>query len=253
MFCGPYAGGKSALAQMLACDFADVAGRQLGATASICAWEDAGWRVRRNIERFAVSREDTTPDEGRDVAHQGPAADACSRITCEPGGMRDIDWYLKRCELLVKRENCRFFVFDPWNEHDEIRDKNDNETQYVNKMLRELREFTAIHKVIMIVVTHISGKSYDEEGGIRPFRVAQAHGSSHFGKKCDRGLCVARTRTLPSSNGEDRMIIRFDKAKDEESMGKIDDIAVKFDRDAMDIDARPALQRRNPRSMEVLT
>ena len=41
---------------------------------------------------------------------------------------------------MVKRKNCRFFVFDPWNEHDEIRDKNDNETQYVNKMLRELRD-----------------------------------------------------------------------------------------------------------------
>ena len=228
VFCGPYAGGKSALAQMLACDWADEAGRLMNSTASICAWEDAGWRVKRNIERFAVSRENDDPRHGA-IRRTKDLLETTWRITRRPGELRDIGWYLQRCELLVKRENCRFFVFDPWNEHDEIRDKNDNETQYVNKMLRELREFTAIHDVIMIVVTHISGKSYDEEGGIRPFRVAQAHGSSHFGKKCDRGLCIARTRTLPSSNGEDRMIIRFDKAKDEESMGKIDDIAVKFD------------------------
>ena len=66
------------------------------------------------------------------------------------------------------------------------------ETQYVNKMLREMRQFTDVHKVIMVVVTHISAKTYGEEGGIRPFRVAQAHGSSHFGKKSDRGFCVAR-------------------------------------------------------------
>ena len=64
VFAGPYAGGKSALAQMLACDFADVAGRERGATASICAWEDQGWRVRRNIERFAASRRGFDADEG---------------------------------------------------------------------------------------------------------------------------------------------------------------------------------------------
>jgi hypothetical protein len=228
VFCGPYAGGKSALAQMLACDWADVAGRAMSSIASICAWEDAGWRVKRNIERFAVSRENDDPRYGA-ARRIKDLLQTTWRITRRPGELRDIGWYLQRCELLVKRQNCRFFVFDPWNEHDEVRDRNDNETQYVNKMLRELREFTAVHNVIMIVVTHIAGKSYDEEGGIRPFRVAQAHGSSHFGKKCDRGLCVARTRTLSSSRGENRMIIRFDKAKDEESMGKIDDIAVKCD------------------------
>jgi hypothetical protein len=235
VFAGPYAGGKSALAQMFACDYADVAGRPLQAAASICAWEDAGWRVRRNIERFATSREAWMPMKG--AAHRtNDLLQRVFRITCQPGGIRSIDWYLERCEVLVHRENCRFFVFDPWNQHDEMRDKHDTETQYVNKMLRQLCEFVAVHKVIMIVVTHISAKSYDDEGGIRPFRIAQAHGSSHFGKMCDRGVCVARTRTLSGSKGADRMIVRFDKAKDEESMGRLDNIALKFDREAMDIE-----------------
>jgi hypothetical protein len=235
VFAGPYAGGKSALAQMLACDFADVAGRQIGATASICAWEDAAWRVKRNIERFAETREDLIPLKGPSW-RKTDLLKRTFRITCRPGGQRSIDWYLERAEQLYHRENCRFFVFDPWNQHDEERDRGDTETQYVNKMLREMNEFTASHKCIMIVVTHISAKSYDDEGNIRPFRIAQAHGSSHFGKMADRGICVARTRALPSAAGEDRMIVRFDKAKDEETMGKIDTIAVKYDRDRMDID-----------------
>jgi hypothetical protein len=206
VICGPYAGGKSALAQMLACDFADIAGRELDATASICAWEDVGWRVRRNIERFAATREALDPRKGEEWRTKDLLR-RVSRITRRPGEMRSIDWYLERCELLIRRENCRHFTFDPWNEHDEIRERNDTETQYINKMLRDMREFTAVHDVIMNVVTHISAKSYDEEGGIRPFRVAQAHGSSHFGKKADRGLCVARTKGLKSSRGEYRMII----------------------------------------------
>jgi twinkle protein len=237
--CGPYAGGKSALALMLACDFADKAGRKLDATASICAWEDAGWRVRRNIERFAATREALDECKGvewriKDLLRR------VSRITRRPNDLRSIDWYLERCELLVKRENCRFFIFDPWSQHDEMRERNDTETQYINKMLRDMREFVDVHHVIMIVVTHISAKSYDEEGGIRPFRVAQASGSSHFGRMADRGLCVARTKGLPSAHGENRMIIWFDKAKDEESMGEPGGIAVRFDRDAMNIELDPA-------------
>jgi hypothetical protein len=229
---GPYAGGKSALAQMLAADFADVAGRDLGATASICAWEDADWRVRRNLERFAETREELYPTKGPehrivDLLHR------VRHITRRPGELRSIEWYLERAELQVKRYNTRFFVFDPWNEADHIKERNDSETEYVNKMLRDLREFTAVHKVIMAVVTHVSGKSFTDEGKLKPFRVANAHGSSHFGKKCDRGFCVARTRAL--AGGQDRMIIRFDKAKDEESMGEIGDIAVAFDRERMDL------------------
>ena len=244
VFVGPYAGGKSALAQMLAADFADVAGRQLGATASVCAWEDADWRVRRNLERFAATREELNPTRGPE--HR--IVDLLSRvrlITRRPGELRSIDWYLDRAELQVKRYNTRFFVFDPWNEADHIKDRNDTETEYINKMLRDLREFTAIHKVIVCVVTHVSGKSFTDEGKLKPFRVANAHGSSHFGKKCDRGFCVARTRALAA--GQDRMIIRFDKAKDEESMGDIGDIAVAFDRERMDLtyDSSATMELRN--------
>jgi hypothetical protein len=190
---------------MLACDFADKAGRQLEATASICAWEDAGWRVKRNIERVASTREQLDPKKGEEW-RIGSLLRRVHRITRRPGEIRSIDWYLERCDILNKRENCRFFVFDPWNEHDEMRQRNQTETEYVNVILRDVREFTATRDVIMIIVTHISAKSYDEEGNIRQFRMAQAHGSSHFGKKADRGICVARTKGLESSRGEPRTI-----------------------------------------------
>ena len=232
MFVGPYGGGKSALAQMLAADFADVAGRELDATSSVCAWEDEGWRVRRNLERFAATREANDPRQGID--HRTvDLLQRVRRITRIPGEVRSIDWYLERAELQVRRYNTRFFVFDPWNEGDHLKDRNDTETEYISKMLRELREFSAVHKLVMCVVTHVAAKSYTDEGEIKSFRVANAHGSSHFGKKCDRGLCVARTRKL--AGRADRMIVRFDKCKDEEFMGAIGDIVLQFDRDRMDI------------------
>jgi hypothetical protein len=174
---GPYGGGKSALDQMLACDFADGAGRELGATASICAWEDADWRVRRNIERFAATREQKNPKRGVEYR----IVDLLQRvrhITRRPGEIRDIGWHLQRCELQIKRYNTRFFTFDPWNEHDRVKDPREPETEYVNRMLRDMREFSALHKVIMCIVTHVSGRSFADEGKLKPFRVANAHGSS---------------------------------------------------------------------------
>jgi hypothetical protein len=234
-FAGPYAGGKSALGQILAFDFADVAGRENGATASICAWEDAGWRIKRNLERFAESREDFMPKKGPSY-RINDLLGRVHRITSIPGNLRTIDWYMERCEVLIHRENCKFFVFDPWNQHDEERSRFDTETQYVNKMLRQMKEFVDVHKVIMIVITHVSAKSYSDEGQVKPFRIAQAHGSSHFGKMADRGVCIARSRLFDSANGEDRMMVRFDKAKDEETMGKIDNLVLKYHRDRMDIE-----------------
>lgn len=233
---GPYGCGKSALAQMLAFDFADNAGTHLDdASVSICAWEDEAWRVQRNLERFALTREQEDPRKG-ESSRLWTLMNRVRRITRIPGEMRSIDWYLDRAEQQVHRYNTRFFVFDPWNEADHIKEhQRDSETEYVGKILRELREFTATHKVIVNVVTHVGAKSYTDEGSTKPFRVAQAFGSSHFGRKCDRGICVARSQKLEAALGEDRMIIRFDKCKDEESMGERDDIAVSFDREKMTI------------------
>ena len=70
-------------------------------------------RVRRNIERFAGTREDMRPMKGQAWRTNDLLA-RVFRITCDAGSMRSIDWYLQRFELLVRRENCRFFVFDPW-------------------------------------------------------------------------------------------------------------------------------------------
>ena len=235
--CGQYAGGKSQLFQMLACDFADVAGRQMGgARSAICGLEDADWRIKRNIERFATSREARTPSRGGVSGRIRFMLDNVHRIgRPASAGVRDIAWFLDRARTLHLRDDCRFFALDPWNQHDEQMAKAELETQYVNRMLRDICQFAEEHKVIVCIVTHIAAKSYDEFGNVKPFRIAQAAGSSHFGRMADRGICVARSKSLPGARGEDRMVVKFDKAKDEESMGLRGALALNFDPQAMDI------------------
>jgi hypothetical protein len=233
---GGYGSGKSALAQILACDFADKAGRELGYGSSICAWEDQDWRVKRNISRFAQTRERSDLRDGVD-ARELFLLEKVRHITLPPGSDRLIDWYLSRCELQIKRYNTRFFVFDPWNQFDHLKGPKESETDYVNKALRDLDNFAESNKVNMFLVTHVAGKSYSDDGKIKPFRIAQAQGSSHFGKICKRGICAMRSSQM--AGGYDRMIVRFDKAKDEESMGKQGVVAMKFDPATMGLDHDP--------------
>jgi hypothetical protein len=241
---GPYGGGKSALAQLLSFDFADVAGRELSAGSAICCWEDSDWKVRQNLERFAFTREGNSAHK---MGLSGRVTDLLARvyhITRIPNETRDLPWFFDRCELLIRRHNVRHFTFDPWNEGDHHIPRGETETQVVNELLKLARQFTDVHKIIFNIVTHVGSKTFDDEGGIRPFRLSSAHGSSNFGKKADRGLCIARSRRLNRDQhqveagigeDEDRMILRFDKAKDEENRGERADLALDFDRSTMDI------------------
>jgi hypothetical protein len=137
-----------------------------------------------------------------------------------PDEDRLIDWY---CELVEhrcrsKRHAARFFIFDPFNEHDATRAPNQTETQYVGEMMKKFRKMVDRLGIILIVVTHVSAKSYDESGAIKPFRVANASGSVQFGNKADRGICILRTNALgekASLDAEDHMVLHFDKFKDE--------------------------------------
>lgn len=231
---GPYGCGKSNLARLLAYKWADTIGRDQRARASLVGWEDKLSTIKREIARYEgfTDRGNLPTDmEGRVGWTQRHPDDA-----------RLIQWYLDLVEHRAKRDNVRFFVFDPFNEHDSTRAPNQTETEYVRDMMIKFRKLVHGLGIIMIVVTHVSAKNYDEMGGVKPFRIANASGSVQFGNKADRGICVLRTSSLKDyasadvadANGElkrasEHMLLHFDKAKDEEVMGKRGTIACVFD------------------------
>ena len=137
-----------------------------------------------------------------------------------------------RQKALAKAPSTR----DPWNQHDEQMAKAELETQYVNRMLRDICQFAEAHKVIVCIVTHIAAKSsrrvwqretvpYRPSGRVKSLRTD--------GRPWD--LCCPLEESLPGARGEDRMVVKFDKAKDEESMGLRGALALNFDPQAMDI------------------
>lgn len=224
---GPYGCGKSNLARLLAYRWADTIGRKEGMRASLVGWEDKLSTVKREIERYAGTSQRIADMEGRVGWTQRHPDDA-----------RLLAWYCDLVEHRARRDGVRFFVFDPFNEHDSTRAPNQTETEYVRDMMIKFRKLVHGLGIIMIVVTHVSAKSYEETGKIKPFRIANASGSVQFGNKADRGICVLRTKALKdyaSPNPEDgtvaeeHMLLHFDKAKDEEVMGKRGTVACVFD------------------------
>jgi AAA domain len=232
---GPYGCGKSTFNRLLAYRWADTIGRKQNARVSIVGWEDKIHTIKREVLRYSL---------GGDVASLTSAqaarlADMEGRIGWtqrHPDDARLLSWYCDLVEHRAKRDGVRFFVFDPFNEHDSTRAPNQTETEYVREMMIKFRKLVHSLGIIMIVVTHVSAKSYDETGKIKPFRIANASGSVQFGNKADRGICIVRTASLRDSSSlgaDEHMVLHFDKAKDEEVMGRRGTVACIFDPKAM--------------------
>ncbi|MGI9521251.1 MAG: AAA family ATPase [Hyphomicrobiaceae bacterium] len=236
IICGGYGCGKSSLTRLLAFHWAHTIGRPQQAAVSLCAFEDRRNIINRELYRWAVSTTQTQADAERLFDDMRGRLFWTERTV---GEERLMSWYIDLVRDRVRRFNVRFFVFDPWNEHDFELAKNQSETDYVKEMMKRLQALVFELDVVVCVVTHISAKSYDENGSVKPFRVANAYGSSNFGAKATRGVCIAKTKNLREaatwSSAEAHMIIRTDKTKDNEAMGREITTACVFDPETMSL------------------
>jgi twinkle protein len=162
--------------------------------------------------------------------HKSDAAwllNAMHYVCRPPGEDRLIPWYMDLVRYYVRAFNTRFFVLDPWSEFDHVKPTSQSETDYVRDMMKLFRRLVDELQIILLVVTHVPAKYVGGDGTVEAFRIAHAHGSSQFGNKADRGICVVRTRVFDSDRGH--LIIRFDKAKIERRMGRKGTVALKYD------------------------
>lgn len=213
---GPYGCGKSTFGQFLAAHFVELMGSDLGG-AMLCSWEDLAVEVHQNFTNFSKSRD--CPDIMRQVHF-------VRRTASED---RLVSWYMDLVRYHRKRYGTRFFFLDPWNEMDHQKDARQSETEYIRDIMKELRRLVDEEKIILILATHVPAKFIRGNGEIEPFKIGHSFGSSQFGNKADRGICLVRTKRYDQTNGH--AVIRLDKAKVERRMGHRGTIGARFNWD----------------------
>ena len=121
----------------------------------------------------------------------------------------------------------KFFTLDPWNELDHVKNVRQLETEYTRVMMKEFRRLVDKLKIILLIATHVSAKNIRGDGSIEPFRIAHSFGSSQFGNKADRGMCVCRAKKF-NREGGGVMVMHLDKVKVERTMGKKGTVAARW-------------------------
>lgn len=219
---GPYSSGKSTISQVMAAHFVNGAGRQFGSGALLCSWEDVAAEVRRNISAFGKTH--NCPD----------LLDAIHVVRRPPDADRKIAWYMDLVEYHHAKYGTKFFLLDPWNEMDHEKLKSQQETEYTRELMKEFRRLVSGTGIILLITTHVSSQYIKGNGEIEAFKIGHSFGSSQFGNKADRGLCVVRSKKFDKVNGH--AILRLDKSKVERLMGKKGTIAARFNSNTFDLE-----------------
>jgi twinkle protein len=104
----------------------------------------------------------------------------------------EIGWILARAKELVYRHGIRGLVIDPWNEIEPQRSRDENETEYVSRVLRTVRQWGRQHGVHVWIVVHPTKLYRDKDGKYPIPNLYDCAGSSHWRNKADNGLCIWR-------------------------------------------------------------
>jgi twinkle protein len=97
----------------------------------------------------------------------------------------DIKFLLDACAAAVFRDGVKMLIIDPWNELEHNRPMNMSLTEYVGKMIKELKKFAKRFHVCVIVVAHPTKLGE----GVVPGLYAISD-SAHWANKADLGVVV---------------------------------------------------------------
>lgn len=201
---GPYASGKSLFAQLLVQDFVN----ESGSPVSLTCWEDQVDEVRDGLVKYRDSTKVAAVDRGGflEKFRMTLVSDSTSR---------EISRHFERIEYEAKRFKIKFFVLDPWNEFDHLKHKQQSDADYVIAVLTKAAMLCNSLMIKILITTHVAAEFISQDGDFKPFKIANAFGTSQFGNKSHRAFCVARTTKWSDMS---HMIVCQDKVKLEDKI-----------------------------------
>jgi twinkle protein len=103
----------------------------------------------------------------------------------------DIEQIIELATISVVRHGTRVLVIDPWNEIEHQRRRDETETDYIGRAIRQLKKFARRHEVCVIVVAHPVKMGGSGHGVSKP-GAYDISGSSHWANKPDSVIVVWR-------------------------------------------------------------
>lgn len=107
----------------------------------------------------------------------------------------DLEWFLDRCRVAVLQHGAKVIILDPWNELEHRRRRDETETEYTNRSLRQFRRFAERYQVVFWVVAH---PAKPEKGFAGVPKLYQISGSAAWANKPHYGMTYHRKD--PSAN-----------------------------------------------------
>lgn len=131
-----------------------------------------------------------------------------------------LDDFLEYCRIAVVRDGVKMVVLDPWNELEHKRRKDENETEYISRALRQIKRFAKVHDVAFWVVAH---PTKPQDGNKKIPGLYDISGSANWANKADYGMTYHRPD--PTENRASILVTKVRMGLP----GKKDTAEVKFD------------------------
>jgi twinkle protein len=144
-----------------------------------------------------------------------------------PRSKRDIVWLRGLIKEAAHRHGCKWVIIDPWNELEQIWDRNLREDQFLNAALGDLRDIAKDYEIALIIVAHPDKNSGRNET-IDQLSLYSISGGSAWKNKADLGVVVEREK---NSDGKftARSFVKIDKSRDIRRMGAPGTFTVEYD------------------------
>jgi twinkle protein len=124
--------------------------------------------------------------------------DAHFTYIAPPEEQETVERILACAQRLCDAKKLDGLVIDPWNELNHAwHERGLTETEYISRMLKNIRRFAAQWQVHVIVVAHPMKLTKDRSGNYPVPTPYDVSGSAHWRNKADCALCVWRDESRP--------------------------------------------------------
>lgn len=131
-----------------------------------------------------------------------------------PEGRPSLRWFLDLAEAAVVRHGVRIIQVDPWNRLEGSRGRDETETEYIGRCLREIHDFARDMNVHAQILAHPAKMGNDRKG--QAPSLEDISGSKNWDNMVDQGFSVHRPKMFDGAVRKTEAELHHKKARFEE-------------------------------------